>query len=485
MVWNRRARKSARNRVNPPSEWVWSPQPVHPPIVSREEYETVAQRAAANGNSRRSSLATATGNGATRRTEYLYRGRLRCGICGLRMTGNIRNTGSKYYFCYPHKQRSTAIPPDHPPTTYLSEPKLHEAITGWLSYAIFGPDRADYWHSCLVATHTQQRQHRAPVADRLAEIESQIADLSRRLQRQIINLEADDITTTLRRQITARIADLDSQIATRQTAADALCRERDDVPQDIDETADALARLPHLAAHLADMPQPALRRLYDALDLQINYQPAERAVDVQITLTDAITDTTTLAPSDQPVGPEAQVCSVPPAGFEPAHPPPEGGALSPELRGRGTAPGYQEGPRGMRDAASVAGMAGRTPRVLVVDDEAVIRQLIVINLELEGFEVHQAADGLDALDKAREVDPDVVTLDVMMPGLDGWATAQRLRADPSTRRARIVFISARTRPADVDRGLSLGAEAYLTKPFDPEDVIETVRRLAAAADGAG
>ncbi len=119
--------------------------------------------------------------------------------------------------------------------------------------------------------------------------------------------------------------------------------------------------------------------------------------------------------------------------------------------------------------------------MLVVDDEAVIRQLIVINLELEGFEVHQAADGLDALDKAREVDPDVVTLDVMMPRLDGWATAQRLRADPSTRRARIVFISARTRPADVDRGLSLGAEAYLTKPFDPEEVIDTVRRLAATS----
>ena len=124
-------------------------------------------------------------------------------------------------------------------------------------------------------------------------------------------------------------------------------------------------------------------------------------------------------------------------------------------------------------------MASHVPRVLVVDDEAVIRQLLVINFELEGFDVHQAEDGLAALDKAREVDPDVVTLDVMMPGMDGWATAQRLRADPSTCRARIVFISARTRPADVDRGLSLGAEAYLTKPFDPEEVVQTVRRLAA------
>jgi DNA-binding response OmpR family regulator len=129
------------------------------------------------------------------------------------------------------------------------------------------------------------------------------------------------------------------------------------------------------------------------------------------------------------------------------------------------------------------GVIGRAPRVLVVDDEDVIRQLIVINLELEGFDVHEAADGLAALEAARRVDPDVVTLDVMMPGLDGWATAERLRADPATSRARIVFISARTRPADMERGRAFGA-AYLTKPFDPEEVIATVRRLAEAEPGA-
>jgi CheY-like chemotaxis protein len=126
----------------------------------------------------------------------------------------------------------------------------------------------------------------------------------------------------------------------------------------------------------------------------------------------------------------------------------------------------------------VAGVPERPPRVLVVDDEAVIRQLIVINLELEGFEVHEAVDGLDALDKARELDPDVVTLDVMMPGLDGIATARRLRTDPLTSRARIVLISARTRPADLERGNVAGADAYLTKPFDPDEVVAAVRRLA-------
>jgi CheY-like chemotaxis protein len=116
--------------------------------------------------------------------------------------------------------------------------------------------------------------------------------------------------------------------------------------------------------------------------------------------------------------------------------------------------------------------------VLVVDDEAVIRQLIVINLELEGFEVHEAVDGLDALEKAREVDPDVVTLDVMMPGLDGITAARRLRSDPLTSRARIVLISARTRPADLEQGMDAGADEYVIKPFDPDDVVDAVRRLA-------
>ena len=123
-------------------------------------------------------------------------------------------------------------------------------------------------------------------------------------------------------------------------------------------------------------------------------------------------------------------------------------------------------------------MPERPPRVLVVDDEAVIRQLIVINLELEGFEVHEAVDGLDALGKARELDPDVVTLDVMMPGLDGITTARRLRSDPLTSRARIVLISARTRPADLEQGVDAGADEYVIKPFDPDDVVDAVRRLA-------
>jgi CheY-like chemotaxis protein len=117
-------------------------------------------------------------------------------------------------------------------------------------------------------------------------------------------------------------------------------------------------------------------------------------------------------------------------------------------------------------------------RVLVVDDDAVIRQLICVNLELEGFEVHTAEDGQDALDKIRGVDPVVVTLDIMMPRLDGWETAARLRNDPDTAHVKVILLSARAQEADLRRGQGIGVDAYLTKPFDPDDLVDAVRRLA-------
>ncbi len=117
-------------------------------------------------------------------------------------------------------------------------------------------------------------------------------------------------------------------------------------------------------------------------------------------------------------------------------------------------------------------------RVLVVDDDDVIRQLITVNLELEGFEVSTAVDGQDCLDKVKDVDPIVVTLDVMMPRLDGWDAADQLRADPATAGIKVLLLSARAQEADLQRGSRIGVDAYLTKPFDPDELIATVRRLA-------
>ena len=123
-------------------------------------------------------------------------------------------------------------------------------------------------------------------------------------------------------------------------------------------------------------------------------------------------------------------------------------------------------------------MSSSLGRVLVVDDDDVIRQLITVNLELEGFEVATAVDGQDCLDKVKDVRPDVITLDIMMPRLDGWEAASRLRADPDTDSIKVVLLSARAQEADLARGSRIGVDAYLTKPFDPDELIEVVRTLA-------
>ncbi|MEW1721866.1 response regulator [Streptomyces sp. NPDC093109] len=122
-------------------------------------------------------------------------------------------------------------------------------------------------------------------------------------------------------------------------------------------------------------------------------------------------------------------------------------------------------------------VSGASGRVLVVDDNRVIRQLIRVNLELEGFEVVTAADGAECLEVVHDVRPDVITLDVVMPRLDGMRTAARLRADPRTRPLPIAIISACTQH-EVEAGLTAGVDAFLAKPFEPAELVSLVGRLS-------
>jgi DNA-binding response OmpR family regulator len=116
-------------------------------------------------------------------------------------------------------------------------------------------------------------------------------------------------------------------------------------------------------------------------------------------------------------------------------------------------------------------------RVLVIDDEAPIRLLCRVNLEAEGIEVLEAADGPSGLEKARAEIPDVVLLDVMMPGLDGWRVAEELLDDDRTAEIPIVFLTARAELRDRARGLDLGGVDYVTKPFNPVELAPLVRDL--------
>ncbi|MEV7019231.1 response regulator [Streptomyces sp. NPDC093991] len=121
-------------------------------------------------------------------------------------------------------------------------------------------------------------------------------------------------------------------------------------------------------------------------------------------------------------------------------------------------------------------------RVLVVDDNKVIRQLIRVNLELEGVEVVTAADGAECLEVVHQVRPDLITLDVVMPRLDGLGAARRLRSDPRTAGIPLVVVSACTQH-EVESGLDVGVDAFLAKPFDPQELVRVVRSLIDAPVG--
>jgi DNA-binding response OmpR family regulator len=116
-------------------------------------------------------------------------------------------------------------------------------------------------------------------------------------------------------------------------------------------------------------------------------------------------------------------------------------------------------------------------RVLVIDDEAPIRLLCRVNLEAEGMTVIEAEDGPSGVTRAREAHPDVILLDVMMPGLDGWRVAEELLDDPGTREIPIVFLTARAEFRDRARGLDIGGVDYVTKPFNPVELAPLVRGL--------
>jgi DNA-binding response OmpR family regulator len=126
---------------------------------------------------------------------------------------------------------------------------------------------------------------------------------------------------------------------------------------------------------------------------------------------------------------------------------------------------------------------GTRPLVLVADDDKDILQLLRLRLELLGYAVVQAANGVEALELAREQEPALAILDVMMPGLDGLEVTRQLRAENSP--IPIILLTARIQESDVSAGLDAGADAYLGKPFDAVDFRNTVEALLRSGSEGG
>jgi CheY-like chemotaxis protein len=136
------------------------------------------------------------------------------------------------------------------------------------------------------------------------------------------------------------------------------------------------------------------------------------------------------------------------------------------------------GPTG--DHGDVRDAAEETVRVLVVDDSQPVRDLLSVNLQLEGFDVRAASDGQEGVELAAAWQPQVITLDVVMPRLGGFEALERLRADPATAAIPVVIVTGRAQAADRSRGEALGADAYLAKPFEPNELVAVVSELARA-----
>jgi DNA-binding response OmpR family regulator len=119
-------------------------------------------------------------------------------------------------------------------------------------------------------------------------------------------------------------------------------------------------------------------------------------------------------------------------------------------------------------------------RILIVDDEPNIVLALELLMKKEGFEVHTVDDGEKAFLAVGEFRPDLVLLDIMMPKMDGYEVCQRIRSDASFKDVRIIMLTAKGREVEKEKGLALGADSYITKPFSTREVVMRVKNLLAA-----
>jgi len=119
-------------------------------------------------------------------------------------------------------------------------------------------------------------------------------------------------------------------------------------------------------------------------------------------------------------------------------------------------------------------------KILVIEDDPNALRFIEYTLEQEGYQVSSAKDGLEGIKKVQDKHPDLIILDIMLPGLDGYDVCQRLRQKPETSLLPILMLSAKARQDDRDIGLKMGADEYLTKPADPSTIVEKVKTLLAS-----
>ncbi|MFF4521309.1 recombinase family protein [Streptomyces bluensis] len=291
-VWNRKARKKRGNRANPVSEWIWSPQPVHEPLVTRELFNAVwADRGSRQGSR---SGAEPNTHPATTRT-YPLRSYVVCALCDRRMFGKV-SKGHAHYVCYRDElRRSEADWFDrHPKALWVSEKILLGAVHWFFAERVLGPHREQHLRAQLAAeAGTRQPPGSADdkTADRVARLREQTAALERRQEALLDQLAEEDgtgdpeTTRAFRQGIRSRYDRLDSERRTLTAELDTLQAEpsasggRGELPDP-----DLIKLLPVITTRFAELPEAAQRKLYDAFRLEVRYHRLQREVGLTVTI---------------------------------------------------------------------------------------------------------------------------------------------------------------------------------------------------------
>ncbi|MEG8179300.1 recombinase family protein [Nocardia terpenica] len=327
MVWNRRGRKSNRNRINPMSEWVWSKELVHPALVSIDDFIAAQDVAATTERSRAS--AQPNSHPDTKRW-YMFRSRLQCDHCDRRMFGKTRKVAA-YYACAPKKGYQ---PPGHPGSGsfFVREQDLIACLNTFLNKHVFGA----YRRTLLTDTDTDRQAERAR-AQQITTLRARIADLDAKAKRLVRNLElVDTPDQDLVRDINERRGELRKERQQLQTRIAQLQSETDTAPNPT-----LIEQLPTGYIDVRDMPRDLVHQLFDDLQLEVRYNKTHHRLTYRITLAAqtihllretvhaALAETSVplhgVTPTDGDAavaavtdGDEVPICVAPPAGIEPA-----------------------------------------------------------------------------------------------------------------------------------------------------------------------
>lgn len=310
-VWGRHDKRPGRPRIRPREQWVWSPAPTHPAIVSNELFEQVELRASTNASTGKEAPASYP----TRRTRragriYVLRGRVLCGLCGRRMEGTHQK-GSNYYRCRVNATRgaNAARGTGHPGALQIKEDTILEHIHAFMDRQIFGPDRFTHLREQLSSEKSRGD------SQELEQPQGEPENLDEALYRQTLRLEEhDDPTHPVVARAKQRIIQLTLQRHKLQDAMLSLERERD-ATQQAEAIESMLAAIPDLRDTWSSPADAAFMETIEALDLTVTYDKPKHTLELAATLRP---EPSTLLNGLRPPHGGRGKLGVAGAGFEPA-----------------------------------------------------------------------------------------------------------------------------------------------------------------------